>query len=597
MARSWGPLGLTIPAQSPAKEPALDPQPRKVEEWIASLPRAHVGETSRLVYTALNTFNRIEMPPDQRFAVLELFFEPLHYVVKSLRKHFIGSPFPLSQKSAKVAALVRELLNEYATGYKIVVEKILGGRSVSPDNRILVRSVYRAIEYLSILSLNCYQTYAPQGNGVWSEIHKLYGFSRSANTQHSGLSDLPHMFQQPDNIDDLYKQQLLLALVNPYQLSQDDIDAIYTCLAYWATYAVLSEPANINEPPGIFAVNLQSDAPPAYYAYFSGQQEDCLILDTTDLASHVRQLLRGDGNEFITVAVGNEARRLSNDTVKRMLLSWGALSKRGFKRRGTSSSTEVIIGLSAIHDLLRTMASKRARGGKPDALAAELSSTFTSQSVVSADGSGAYPEFWDFNGPSQTELRHDKSGAFHRVQKSQQLNASSADQSSGQIFNITNESAGGYCLLWKQKLSGNLRVGELLCLHEQNESFKNFTICVVRWMKHVGEMMVMGVEILSAGAEPVAVRLEKETAQRTTAFTRGLVLPAVEALNRPATLVTSTQFRSGDAVILKSVGSEYKAQLQSLSQLTATFKQFGFLKEAPKEPMEKTGFESIWNSI
>lgn len=597
MVHSRGSLGLTIPTLTHTKGPTFDAQPKKVEAWIGALPRAHVGETSRLIYNALHEANRTDLPPDQRFAVLELFFEPMDYVIKSLRKHFLGSPFPLSQKSSKVAALVRELLTEYAAGYKIIIEKQLSGRAVAPDNRYLLRSVYRAIEYLSLLSFHCYQTYSPHSAGTWLEIHKLYGFSRTANTHHSALPDLQHMFLQPDSIDDLYKQQLLLALVNPYQLSQEDIESIYACLSFWSTHAVLSQTEDHGEPAGLFAVNLDDDSPPAYYAFRPGQHSQCLILDTTDLAAYARQLLRHGGAEHITIAIGNDARRLANDTVKRMLLSWGSLSKRGFKRRGTSSRTHVIIGLSAIHDALRGTAAKPGRAARPESIAAELRSTFTSQSVVGADGSGAYPEMWDFTSASQTELRHEKDGSFSRVQKRQDLNRGATAPVELQTFNITNESAGGYCLLWKQKIAGNLKVGELLCMREPNEELETYNICVVRWMKNIGDMMVMGVEILAANAEPVAVKLVDESGQRSTAYTRGLILPAVDALQRPATLVTSTLFRSNDPVMLKSTASEQKAKLEDMSQLTTAFKQFRFVLEHESNAVEANGFESIWASI
>ncbi len=597
MAHTWAPLGLTIPSQTFTKGQSFDAQPKKVEAWIAALPRAHVGETSRLVYSALNEINRTDLPPDQRFAVLELLFEPLDYVVKSLRKHFLGSPFPLSQKSAKVAALVRELSAEYASGYKIIVETLLSSRSHSPDNRLMARSLYRAVEYLSLLAFNCYQTYSPHSTGTWLDIHKLYGFARAANIHRTSLSDLQHMFLQPDNLDDLYKQQLLLALVNPYQLSQDDVDAIRACLSFWSGYAVLTQSDGNHESAGLFAVNLAMDGPPAYYAHYTGQHGDCLVLDTTELATYVRQLVRHGGAEHITIATGDSARRLSKDTVKRMLLSWGSLSKRTFRRRGTRAQTSVIIGLSAIHDALRGLGAKRGRGSRAEPLSVDLSSTFTSQAIVGADGSGAYPEIWDFTAASQTELRHEKDGSFSRVQKRQELNRVTPSSVDIQTFNVTNESAGGYCLLWKQKLSGNLKVGELLYMRGSDDDREAYNICVVRWMKNIGDMMVMGVEILAAGAESVAVRLVDASEQRSTTYTRGLILPAVDALQRPATLVTSTMFRSGDAVVLKSAAGERTAKLEGMSQLTATFKQFRFVCEHETTAAESKSFESIWSSI
>lgn len=601
MVQSRGPLGLSIPNQVYPKEPGFDTHPKKVEDWIGTLPRAHVGETSRLVYNAIVEINRLEISPEQRFSILEQLHEPMSYVFLSLRRHYIGQYFPLTQKCAKVAALAHEIMQEYATGYKIVIEKLLSGRFIANDNRFLVRATYRAIEMLGLLSFNCYQTYSPHTVGLWSELHKLYEFSRHNNTNHHSLTDLPHMLPQPETVDELYKQQLLLALVNPYQLTQEDCESIYACLSFWANYAILSEPLDINSPAGIFAVNLESDAPPTYYAYGSTRPGHCLILDTAELANHGRQLLHNGEPEHITIAMGNEARRLSIITVKRMLLSWGALSKRGFKRRGTSSQTRVFIGLSLIHDIFVESRQTQTRNKKAVG-EGEFDSTFTSQSVVNADGEGVYPDTWDFDANLQTELRHEKDGSFTRTPTRQALNrpAKTNAPTVAQTFNITNESAGGYCLLWKHKLSGNLKVGELICMHQSDNAVESYNICVVRWMKNIGEMMVMGVEILSATADPIIVSGVNEEGEPTESQTRGLLLPAIDALHRPASLVTSTQFRSGDVVSFESGNGQIRVKLKGLSQLTAAFKQFRFesvTQESVSAECEEKGFESIWTSI
>ncbi|MES9979937.1 MAG: hypothetical protein ABW107_14435, partial [Candidatus Thiodiazotropha sp. 6PLUC5] len=115
------PIGLRIPEQSsPSGEPFYLSD-KKVTAWAKELPMANVGETSRQIFQTLRAFNRTSLPAKQRLLSIEGFREPLDYVATNLNKHYLGTRFPLSEKSHKIANLNRELHSGMATAYKAVI--------------------------------------------------------------------------------------------------------------------------------------------------------------------------------------------------------------------------------------------------------------------------------------------------------------------------------------------------------------------------------------------------------------------------------------------------------------------------------------------
>lgn len=590
-----GPVGLSIPNQIYANGPSFFTQPKRIDQWINALPRAHVGETGRLVFNALHELNQIILAPEQRFKVIEALAEPTLYVVNALRKHILGQAFPLSPKKLKVCNLLKEMINEFATGYKVFLETALTQPSAHIDVGQIATALYRAIYAEHLLLLNVYQSYAPNPPGTWREIHALYHYALANDIHRRPISDTKLLFEST-SIDDVYKQTLLMALVNPYQLPQDDIQRIFESLPSWTPQCVLAPMSSFSSPPGLFAVNPDSDDPPGYYAYCSQTQDRCLMLDTRQLAQQLRDILAA--GSLAQSDSPEPVRRLSQETMKRMLLSWGLLSKRNFPRRGNSAQVHVTIGLSAVAKYLanvtKTAKRKNQRGAplnQPHQPAA-----FSSQPLANADGQGLYPEMWDLSDATKVSSVYDRQNTSAPV--TYHFNTESVSESP-QIFNVTNESAGGYCLLWQQNSSGFLMVGDLILLHELAARYQQFNICVVRWLKNMDEKMIIGVEILSPSAEPAIARPIAQVAGPSESID-SLLLPAVTTVRRPETLLTSSLYKTGDVLSLETASGARVIQLVQLQQASRAFRQFQFQDvhhEPEIEADEEPGFDNIWSSL
>lgn len=593
MAFIKGPLSLSIPSQRYPSGPSFYTQPKKVEQWIAGLPRAHVGETSRLLYGALRDLNQLQLPAEDRLNVLEALREPTIYAVQSLCKHIVGQSFPLSGKRSKICQLIRELGSELAIGFKVVVETALGQGGCGPDTRPVILGSYRAIEISHLLLQSTYLSYAPYPVQTWREIHILYRYAYEHSTH-----DLPIPVKQGatthHTIEEIYKQVLLLALVNPYQLSQEDIQRITTSLPFWANFCVLIPMTQNSELPGLFAVDLERDEPPAYYAQLRDRHAPCLMLDTHLLAQRLRELL---SMPLASPAASYppEVSSLSQDTLRRMLLSWGLLSKRNFPRRGKTSQVHITLGLTATHKFLQD----RTPGYKATTqINTPRRATYSAQPIPAADGQGLYPESWDLSDDTAVPSIYDRQTSTSSL-KYVLGDTNTGRNPSPQLFNVTNESAGGYCLLWNQHGSAALNVGDLVCLHPKRDSVDTPNICVVRWMKSLADRMVLGVEILSPSAAPATARLMRPDDSLGEPL-ESLILSPVTAVGRPTTLITSSLCRSGDILALEWAEGNALVQLTYLQQTTRSFKEFQFISYQPEEapPQEEPeGFDAIWSSL
>ncbi len=591
MTFTTAPLGLHVPKLIKPEGSPFITHPKKVRKWIAALPMGHIGETSRFLHNALVELNQLQLPLEDRFAILELLGEPGQYVISCLKEHFSDCPLPLSEKNHKIAALVQDFLNQYAIGYKIIVETMLS-TGVRPVDNHLVLSIHRAMQYSTAELLNAYLVYAASPRYVWEELHKLYHLAFTTDLHTVKIRRIHGGPIEARDIDDLYKQSLLLALANPYQLVQEEIKAIQKSLPYWTPFCTLNPISDASDPPGLFAVALGHDEPPIYHGNLNRSTKNYLILDTSKLTNQLKSLLSCPSAQFSSAPLKEAVEGLSTATLKRMLLSWGLVSRRNFPRRDQSADTQIKVGLIETFRLLDHVLNGPGHEDDDDIGASRAS--FTSKPVSTANANGKRDDLWDFGVRAHVNATAQSSVTLDQ----QNGTVSSAGVKIHHRINITNESAGGFCLLWKNDASGSVRVGDLLCLYDAENALNHYNICIVRWMKNVDDIMVLGVEILSAVAKPARTKILRADTLSIRGYVGGLLLPTIPAVNRPSTLITSTLYNTGDVVELKTANHESMIQLTQLLETSKTFKQFQFVEVQEHDRTMTAGdFESIWSSL
>ncbi|MBI3775514.1 MAG: hypothetical protein HY273_08170, partial [Gammaproteobacteria bacterium] len=353
MYESELPIGvLHIPEQLETGLSGFDSRPRHIEQWINGLPRADIGEMARLVYKGLHELNRVKVPEADRFKIAEMFREPVDHLAMTLKKHYIGLPFPLPRKKQRVALLARELQAEMAIAYKIVIASKLSNGVSRLDNKTLSQSLHRAIYYLSQVLLRCYQIYIPPPNNVWREIHRLYLYAQETRLHEIVVTNQIGEHSFDSTIASVYKQVVLLSLAGPYRLRQSEIETINTMLVDWQHFAHIHEITDPEQQTGMCSLNLNGDDPPGYLTLCSDQNINyCRVLDTTPLIEVVGQHIVAGIPVHAPGALGR-ANKLSVELLRRLVLVWGAMAKRNFARATKNSNILVTLGMSAMHNFI-----------------------------------------------------------------------------------------------------------------------------------------------------------------------------------------------------------------------------------------------------
>ena len=76
-------IELDIPERTKPDKNSFSIQAKKLEPWIADLPRANLGETARQVYRGLKDTNQLQFSHLERIYFLEKIREPVFYITRS----------------------------------------------------------------------------------------------------------------------------------------------------------------------------------------------------------------------------------------------------------------------------------------------------------------------------------------------------------------------------------------------------------------------------------------------------------------------------------------------------------------------------------
>lgn len=598
-------MRLSVPNRTTPENGAFDSKPPGVKNWIDALPMANIGETTRLLYAAVNDLNHQEIPAQQRFKALQLLHRPVQYVSEHMKKHFVGQPLPLPGKNLKIAHLSRDMSLAMATGYKVLVtEQIASARK---DKKLLLASVHNALRHLGQALLKTYQAYEPCPASVWLELHSLYRYAEHRNQHRTNVSDNISPENGPSSISDAYKQVLLLALACPYRLRHGEAEAVYNALQEWAALSEL-QPADPTRE-ALFSVNMDTDQPPGYRVLQNdkAQPETSRLLDTRRLASRVRKTL----TEKRQQSAGRQE-VLRENTLRRLMLSWGIMPKRRFSRVKDHAQVVVSMGLSSIHYFVSGEVAfndasvghecYRELGAVPP-LHYREPAQFGAR--VTREDRDKMPDVWEMNyriegtpDPSNTEL------AVARAAAGMQIDTSHCTQS----WKMLNVSAGGYCMLWDNPETTRAQVGELLGIREESDPDTfHWRLGVIRWLKFEDKRgLELGVQMLSPGAVAVAARMDAGRS-RDEDYTRGLLLPEIASIQQRSTLLLpSPPFKVGDTAITNCHGRDVRVKLTELLENTGSFAQFQFeslgeiethKRRSPSAKPEPRDYDDVWELL
>ncbi len=621
-------LGLVVPEQSPPPQDSMLLEPKDTAEWIASLPLANIGETSRQVYTALLDFNRYEIPDMVRAKVVELFRPTVDYVCHNLRRHYMDVGFPLSKKAWKTVVLARELHNELATSYKIIVERMLSGTTERFDRKLLVIALHRTLHYLGRAYLQASLAYTRTPAQLWKQVNAVYAFSRQNHIHRIPVKMKMENFKEVSTIEERYKALLLFAATAPSRLRQSHLELTFHKTLEWSGQThFLGLDDNI-PTNGALNVSLTSDEGPIHNALrMPIASRHVAILDIRPLiqrlqAEYEEAPLDGSGD----IRPGKPL--ISRALLRQLIHSWHAPAERQFVRTRLHFSLHVLTGFRSIHAALSSSC-------HPCPPSEELPSTLDSSPNINIPALTTAHQINPLGGIDESQLSlaptsldlqsgnslinenssllldgsplPDNPGTPIDWQESRMID--SVDLRGVEVTTL-NESAGGYCIQWLAKdHPRKVKVGQLLGVGNKDNPL-DYSLAVIRWMRSISqERLELGMEVISTHVRATHARplnpgkSSRKVPKKIPCFILDFHHPP-RGNEKPSLVFNSTSYPVGSQFILEDLPSDRQPiRLTRLIDFSSAFARLGFELAANGEDSEGGSsepyneFDSLWNSL
>ncbi len=536
-------ITLNVPPLTKRVLSDVELRPSHVEKLISELPMLNVVETSRKLFSMINVNNRIEIEDRARLELLELYRKPVHSLAVELQKQYLGQPLPLTDRQKIAAEQNRQFQIEMAFGYKrmVLIDASNPPSGEHPPHETAL-AIQRAIRHLAEAIASSYEIYSPYPLGAWQEIHALYCYAELRGLTDAQVEDPLNKTLPTSSVAHVYKQALLLDLADPYHLPARLTDKVQNYLDRWANLTVILPATQTFDPTCQFLIGQNADHAGIAYTTETTLETPELyrLLNTVELVRGVHTQLttlqRGerpaaDGLE--ETFFGEEA----PDLLRRLINVWGLHPKRGFRRnRRTQDKMDVAIGINAINYWLN--------GG--------------SRFVVSST----------FVGPTlkRTLVGLNEPKVLHIEQPDLEY----------AIWDVLDESAGGFSLARQGLIRTRVRVGDLLAVRIPG-AINPWNLAAIRWARSASPSEIeIGVQRLAPTAEAVVIKLITDEGKESD-FLPALRLPEIKALNQAPSLIAHRGvFRAQREIYLDDGLHLYRIVATQALEVTSAFERFQF---------------------
>ena len=540
--------------------------------WLASLPLAHHDQLEQILCETINELTHAVIPPHQRFIALEDIAEPLSSLLVDFKQQQYTTTFPCSDKHLSKIDRFQSLLSKMSYSYIATLESLSARGYDGAESSFFTIATFRAMQLNLTQQYLSYTSYHQPEEETWANLNKLYHLAFSKHIHQEAVMPGPLDLVKAENIENLYKQALLLALASPNQLSGATTMKLTTTLVYWAQYCHLYDAETPDRLHGLFAIKLNEAVPPKAAKDYDLSCGYGLYFDTSNLLIRLSQIISRPGVQLLPEKVKDLINTSPLPCMKRIYKSWGKLGKRAFKRRNTHAHVQLTIGFNAIHQLLSHHQERDHTHTTPASL---VTPKFETKYVANVDGSGIYPDTLDFDQIIETDtITRKQYGAAAQIPKEISFTTHSTEAK------VIDESAGGYCLSIKRHTRHSISVGDLVCCHYEPGKLNLFTICVVRWMKETDKELMFGIEVISPFAEAIQLT-EIIPNQKNDLALPGLLLPQIVSLDKAASIISSssTNLKTDCEYFLKTMLEKQIITVEKTLDSTGSFNQFSYNAE------------------
>lgn len=602
--------GLRLPQQDLDRCSLFDCNAESVESWAQELPLGSPLRAGSNLRNAISELNRVALPPQERFELLEALRTPVDTVLTALIRGCLNQPIILDNDKQIQADLIADLCSLAAAGYTIsAVHTIKDNSSVTSVNpaKLACESLHRAMTLSGQRILVAYILYQPVELNGWAGLHQLYSLSERQQLARLPVED--SLRGTRSNIAQEYLPALLLACSKPNQLRQHDITGAYRAFQEWRDLAQLQDP-ELGE--GLFAVDMLSDQAPAFAELLVRRgSTQFRYINTKALIAHLEELKKSRGTQGLRVIEFDRETRLDTNLLEHLIKSLGEISQRNFNRQQSQSTLHIATGLSNVHYFVAGERSLEEVFHGPeydDALfSMEHQNPFLSRASHGDKWQQANSEDEIDEHASDEELDLgvdvDKLSGLDEEQSAQ-----TPKPTRHTVYSVktTNTSPGGYCVEWTDPPDG-IHIGDIVCMREAEMEQADWTVAVIRWVSQVKHApTLLGLELVSPRAGAYAAQIKMPDGELSKPI-RVLLLPEIQLVGQAHTLVVPRMvFKEGQRITVTREEDSALVKLKRQVASTGYFSQMDFeylrqpdddIESSKREQLPTAAFDSIWTDI
>lgn len=329
----------------------------KLAEFTKSLGHEDTFLAASKLLHELKRLNRHKVDADTRINLLEHYRKIIKELTDDLEEVFGNAPTPLSEENNNYAALAEALWLETGYGYKRALvdlkHKLINFKGSQQQSLV----IHRALEALKNEAKVNYLTYKTPSEALWADLHKLYFHALQLSLETIEIQDKSTLHNKTINL--VYIQSLLMHLANPQRLSKPSIRKLANYIGGLAKFAQLHGMGYIENPVGVFMIELDSKKPPVPYQKNKNAPnvETDILLLTVEVARQIHQQLK-----YIQNNQSNNTEQLPNvglevideDLLTHLINYFGSTTSRFFPRTEKKQPAELSIGLEAASVLFRS---------------------------------------------------------------------------------------------------------------------------------------------------------------------------------------------------------------------------------------------------
>lgn len=464
---------------------AAEFRPKKLEPWLARLPRTDCESGLNQLYKALATQNRVALEPAVRLQLMELYLAPFRELLALHHADLrILSRVPLHPHYRARQEQMLSMLDAMAGGYKIAALDLVSGRRGHGRDAGLALAVQRAMYCLGEVLVTAYELYMRPPGGTWRETHELYRCAEGEDLCSLGVAPLPGL-DGSTNILDTYVPILLLGAASPYGLLPGEARRLYELAPQWCRSARINSPAEPPDDPGHFRFNLDVDAPP-FPASKSRRpvDEKTRVVRTLGVARAMHEALTDSNDGTTSTAPEPGMQPADAELFRRAGRVFGEVDiKRGSNRFPARQEMELHSGFDAV-----CFACGDGGALDPAPAAAEAGTAAPEAPTEPSD-----EQFIDLSEPMLgVPIDGDQTPEPVRP---------TAGRHAPRRAKCANQSAGGLCLVLRRSGDARLKVGDIAACRAAGAS--DWQIGVVRWLRVMSKEIRLGLQFLGPVAVPV----------------------------------------------------------------------------------------------